>query len=215
MSKNIKGFMGDQIGKLGPAVGRKWRGKMVYSSYQSNVRDPRTESQMLQRARLTVLQQLGCRLLPVLRLGMKQYAAGRQWTELNCFVSLNKDAVSGSTAEGLEVSYDALMVSKGSLAEVLFGSASFANPQEVTVAVEDGGVAGYGASADDKVYVAAYCPDKGQVMLSDGTARRTSESVTLQLPSSWQGMKAHVYAFVAGEHGKVSQSFYAGSGTVA
>ena len=33
MSKNCKGYMGDQIGKLGPAVGSRWKGKMIYRAY--------------------------------------------------------------------------------------------------------------------------------------------------------------------------------------
>ena len=59
MSKNFKGYLGDQIGKLGTAVGRKWKRKMVYSAYQGKVKNPNTEEQQLVRARFALLGQHG------------------------------------------------------------------------------------------------------------------------------------------------------------
>ncbi len=40
MSKNAGGYMGIQIGKLGPAVGSMWKGKNVYRSYNPFVKPP-------------------------------------------------------------------------------------------------------------------------------------------------------------------------------
>lgn len=40
MSKVSKGYMGEVIGKLGPAVGRQWKGKNVMSAYQKFPHNP-------------------------------------------------------------------------------------------------------------------------------------------------------------------------------
>ena len=53
MSKNAGGYMGIQIGKLGPAVGSMWKGKNVYRSYNPFVKTPHTPGQQEQRASLS------------------------------------------------------------------------------------------------------------------------------------------------------------------
>ena len=55
MSKNSGGYMGVQVGKLGPAVGSMWKGRNIFRAYNPFVKNPRTEKQQLQRARFSVI----------------------------------------------------------------------------------------------------------------------------------------------------------------
>lgn len=215
MSKNFKGYMGDQIGKLGTAVGRRWKRKMIYASYQGHVRNPRTEKQMLVRGRFKVLTQLANEMEPALVIGMKGYSDSRQWTERNGFMMANQMAVTGSSAEALEVDYEALHVSMGTLTGVEFGSNDFSQQSEVTATIEDPNV-GTRALADDKVWLVAYCPDLHSVAVSDGTTKRTDGSVTVRVPHKWAGMKVHLYGFVQSstKTTRVSESTYLGFGNI-
>lgn len=215
MSKNFKGYMGDQIGKLGTAVGRRWKRKMVYAAYQGHVRDPRTVEQMLVRGRFKVLAQLTNEMDQVLVPGLKGHADSRQWTERNSFMRINQDAVTGSTVQTLAVNYEALRVSMGGLTGVDFGTADFSQQNEVTVPIEDSR-AGSRAPSTDKVWLAAYCPEMHGLAVSEGTATRADGAVTVKVPHKWSGMKVHLYGFVQGSADKtrVSRSTYIGFGNI-
>ena len=51
MSKYYQGYLGAQQGKLGNAVGRRWKGRNVMAVYQPQIHDPRTTAQQIVRAR--------------------------------------------------------------------------------------------------------------------------------------------------------------------
>lgn len=215
MAKFTPSLMSGIIGKFANAVGYIWKGKYVTRAYVANVPDPRTEPQLLQRAKFGSIAQLAGRMYDALFLGLRSFANGKKNTVLGEFERLNKNATEGATPEAVEISYDAVTISRGSCPEVVFGDASFATPQQVSVPIDDGNAGARKSRTTDKVYLAAYCPDKGQCILSDGTATRSSQNVTITFPTTWQGMKAHVWGFVFSPvTGEASTSFYAGNGTV-
>ena len=213
MSKNFKGYMGDQIGKLGPAVGRRWMGKMVYASYQGRVKNPRTSSQQMVRARFKVLSELTAAFDTALALGLKKVAYSRSMTAANLFVSLNYANVSGTVPTALDVAYEGLTLSRGRLAGMDFGTPSFATPSKVEVDIEDNQLDVEGTSADDTVVLVAYNPAAMYAVVG-ATAKRTDESVSLGVPKRWQGLQVHVYAFVRNSQGEVSDTVYVGSGVI-
>lgn len=215
MSKNAKGYMGDQIGKLGPAVGRRWKGKMVYSAYQPVVRNPRTDRQLLVRARFTALIGLGRTFHTATLLGMASRARSLQITDSNLFFSVNYGAVSGTTPDALTVNYEQLKVAAGPVATVGFGAADYDTPQHIEVLIASDGLDQAGASTSDSVYLAACCVGTKACVVSNGRATRSDESVSLEVPSSWQGQRVHLYGFVCDTNGQASDSVYIGSGTVA
>lgn len=57
MSKNTQGYLGPQIGKLGPAVGFLWKGRNIFRSYNPFVRNPKTPAQVEARAKFKLLAQ--------------------------------------------------------------------------------------------------------------------------------------------------------------
>ncbi len=217
MSKNFKGYLGDQIGKLGTAVGRKWKSKMVYSAYQGKVKNPKTEEQQLVRARFALLGALAASFLDATEIGLKASAKRYDYTESDHFVKRNWDAVTATTPDDVAVDFGALTVSEGRLTGVYFKTPSFSEEAAVSVAFESNVDVGK-ASANDEVYLYVYQPDTDRGVLSQTTSRNAG-SISVDVPARWSGMEVHVYGFVIGgaaeNRGMSSDSEYIGHGTIA
>lgn len=217
MSKNFKGYMGDQIGKLGTAVGRRWKRKMVYSSYQGKVHNPRTEEQVSVRLRFGALSKLASAFLSAIDKGFKKMSELRQTTTGNCFISRNYSAVTLDEGGMVDVHFSNLTVSDGSLPAVTFGTADFSEPETVSVHFQGNGDQP-NTDPNDKVYLFAYQPDLNQGMLS-AAVQRSQATARITVPSTWQGMQVHLYGFAVGDgnkkRGVASESDYVGSGTIA
>jgi hypothetical protein len=115
------------------------------------------------------------------------------------------------------VDYTEIKIAEGSLPEVLFGNASFAEPLQVAVPMSDTtGIEG--ADAHDKVYIFAYSPEAGAGVISDGRNTRADESISVNVPAYWNGHRVHVWGFTIGNgidnKGVISNSRYLGSGTI-
>lgn len=216
MSKNFKGYMGDQIGKLGPAVGRRWKNRMVYSSYQGKVKNPRTTEQMAVRGRFKTLVDLGKDFVKAYGLGLAGAAKTAGITVNNMFVKKNWNAVSGDSAELINIDYSSMVLSSGSLEGVTFSNARFDDTLSVKVNYA-ANLTGYKADADDEVYVFAYAPEVEEGVV--GVAVRNDGTVTLTVPSGWVGLSVHVWGFTIGATkgynlGLASDSTYIGNGTI-
>ena len=219
MSKNFKGYMGDQIGKLGTAVGRRWKGMMIYSAYQGKVANPKTSAQQLVRERFAILGNMSSQFLPAIGISLKPAADRAKSTQTGEFVKLNQEAVTG-TLGSLNIVPEAVKLCKGSLTKVTFGTPNYSTPLTVSVPVTANNVKSYSAQPDDKIYLAVYSGDAGEVAVSAGVDRGTEEtpaaSVSVAVPPTMQGMEVHVYAFVVNaQTTKVSNSVYLGSGEIA
>lgn len=217
MSKNTKGFMGDQIGKLGPAVGRRWKGLMVYSAYQAFVHNPKTLPQVKTRAKFAVLGRLGGAFLKPIRFGFARQAAKNN-TEIGVFVMKNYDNVMVSASGAVQVAYDEIVLSQGKRNNVLFGALDWSTPQKVVVPIVS-------PNSDtenpmtDRVVLVAYCPDLQQCLTSELTETRASSDVQVKYPAAWATSTVHVWGFVIPAVDSVSKlasdSIYLGSGTAA
>lgn len=220
MSKYVKGYMGTQIGKLGPAVGRRWKGKDVMSAYQKFVHDPKTEAQLLVRARFARIVALSRPLRMALLEGMKKSAQRQVITECNAFVRTNWPNVTALTPDDVTVNYSALRLSEGDLPEATFGAVDYGSGTHLHIeATLEGGADQPGANLADKVYLVALCPDRGQAVLG-APSLRSADKVSVNVPASWDGMEVHVYGFAIGAEegsnaGNVSVTAYCGSGEVA
>ena len=220
MSKVSKGYMGEVIGKLGPAVGRQWKGKNVMSAYQKFPHNPRTEAQQLVRARFKRLSQLSSPLRAALLEGMERYAKREVITECNAFVRENWANVTALTPDDVTVNYSALTLTKGDLPEATFGAVDYGTTTHLHIECPlTGGSDQPGASTNDRVYLVALCPDRGQAVLG-APSLRSADKVSVNVPASWDGMEVHVYGFAIGAKdgrnpGKASATGYCGSGEVA
>lgn len=219
MSKNNKGYMGDQIGKLGPAVGRRWKGRQVYASYQKFVANPRTEAQQIIRARFKRAVELSKAYRFGYIIGLLEYANKMKFTEANAFIKQNWSQISATTPDAVEVNYSGIKIAIGDLPEATYGAVDFGTTNHLTIEVAVEGNVSPTALSEDKVYLFAYCPDLNQGCLGSPVLRSAAK-VSVKVPSSWDGMEVHLYAFCIGGNrlskyfGVCSRSAYCGTGEV-
>lgn len=227
MSKNSQGYMGSQIGKLGPAVGFRWKGKNVYRSHQPFVRDPKTTKQLLNRAIFKTVQELSMRFGGAVNIGFRRESDEKQTTTRGLFTLYNRPAVQADSPDSVTVDFASMIVARGPMTNVMFGSPQFDTPAQVDVTFQSMVTAGL-ATNDDEVYVFAYCPDVKCGVLSTPVTR-DELSVSISVPSAWDGMKVHLWGFVRSSYTEptwidqyggymypnmVSDSVYIGSGNI-
>lgn len=222
MSKNMKGVLGEQFGKVGPVVARKFRTENVYSAYQKNVSNPRTEKQQIQRMKFKALSELAHNFACGAIFGFRAAAKGSNLSPRNLFQKTNWEMIEATSLDSMRIDYTGIAVSKGGLDNVAFGTASFDTPGSVKVTFVSNNVACQ-QTANDKVYIYIYCPDAGTGVLSEGV-KRDEANITVHVPAIWNGLKVHVYGFCRNEGqaveefglaaGEASPTQYVGSGDI-
>lgn len=222
MSKNMKGVLGEQFGKVGPVVARKFRTENVYSAYQKNVSNPRTEAQQIQRMKFKALSELAHNFACGAIFGFRAAAKGTNKSPRNLFQKTNWPMIEANTLDSMRIDYTGMSVSKGGLDNVAFGTPSFDTPGSVKVTFVNSFVACQ-QTTNDKVYVYIYCPDAKTGVLSEGV-KRNEATITVQVPAYWMGLRVHVYGFCRNEGqaveefgiaaGEASPTQYCGSGDI-
>ena len=226
MSKNSGGYMGVQVGKLGPAVGSMWKGRNIFRAYNPFVKNPRTEKQQLQRARFGVIAKLATSMSNVVNFGFASKASQERNLPRALFIRENMPCVHANTVDSVTVDYADLVVSRGGLDTPRFGTPQFDTPQQVAVSFSTA-VVGC-ATDDDHVCLGVYCPDARECVF-DKSAKRSDGSAVVDVPAYWNGMKVHVWGFaLAGVDevtfipnyngnmypGQTSDSVYIGTGNI-
>lgn len=203
--------------KLGNTVGYVRGGEQIWRAYNPVVANPKTTKQVLQRAKLALMSELGKQVVMAVQVGYKG-VSDTLHSPRNLFAKKNWSAITGNTPSALVVNYEALLMADGGRIAGTFGNPDFSTTGYVVVPIEGYiPVEGY-CEATDGVRVVAYCPDMNLAVISDGNATLTDGSVQLRVPTQWAGMRVHVYAFTEKqtESGflRTSPSTYVGVGTV-
>lgn len=218
----MKGILGAQYGKIGPVVGRKFREENVYSAYQKNVFNPRSEAQRAHRTRFRALSTLSHDMACGAIFGFRVAAKGTNLSPRNLFQKTNWPNVTATSSGVVNIDYTGMQVSKGGLSIVNFDVPDFDAPLTVKVDFGD-----YGSpcqrTRNDKVYAYVYCPDAKQGIMSNPTEFEAG-TVSVNVPSLWTGMRVHVWGFVRNDGpanegldipaGECSPSRYLGGGTI-
>ena len=223
MSKNVKGLLGQQVGKVGPAVARKFRNLNVYSAYQPNVKNPRTQKQQDNRLRFATLSKLAHGFGCGVRLGFTAAVRGTNESPRNRFTRLNAGAVKTSGPDSVDIDFTAMVVAQGGLCPVRFNSPEFDTPKEVSAKIDELQANACQKTANDKVYLVVFNPGDNLAIISEGVDR-SEQNVTVKVPSRWNGTKVQVYGFVRNDGeantefniaaGECSDSQYVGSGSI-
>lgn len=223
MARNAKGVLGDQFGKIGPVVARKYRNMIVYSAYQPNVTNPRSQGQVTQRRRFAAMAELSHGFGCGAKFGFVVSVQGTKYSPRNMFQKENFAAITVNVDQSIAVNYPSMKVSKGGLAPVHFSAPSYATPSSVSVQWDTDGRAQCQVTPNDEVRVVVYCPDAKAAILSEGVDLGEG-SLRIDVPYFWNGLKVHVYGFArnAGSDypiydiraGECSDSTYLGSGTI-
>ena len=196
MSKNANGYMGIQIGKLGPAIAQMWKGRNVYRSHNPFIHDPKTDAQRQVRTRFGAINQLARALSPAINAGFAYKADAEHTTTRGIFVHINWPFVTVQQAgESLQPQFDfqSIVLSEGPVPTVAFGTPT-AEADTVTIPITDN-FSGIGCALDsDQVNVIMY--DKDKDMSITANALRTANNVVLSYPASWAGDEVELYGYV-------------------
>lgn len=204
--------------KSGPNVFRKWRTLQIMAVYNPEVRNPNTNGQKVVRSALAAAARLAAAFSSAIMLGFENICKGTKTPQRGYFVKLNWSRFHGSAQGSVTVDYEDLVISKGDLPQIQFGNATFENPLQVDVPINDSASV-IGSHRDDIAYVFVYSPEANAGILS-GTGKRVDEEITIHVPAYWNGHRVHVYGFGKGieantiNPGDYSDSRYLGSGTI-
>ena len=210
MAKQRYGINDGYRGTVGTVIGYFWRGKWCLRSRPRFVRNPNTPRQRAARDLFAQTSHLASLMKAALRLGFNAVALERHRTAHNHFQSVNRPCF--SLQEGrLAVDYENLVVAEGPVAPVAFHEPTVADTE--IIVPFDVNPEGRSARGTDEVLLYAWCPSRGEGMLSNPSYRR-SRKVSVTLPVDWAGREVHFYGFVRDADGRASDSTYLGSGTL-
>ncbi|MDD2300589.1 MAG: DUF6266 family protein [Fermentimonas sp.] len=206
-----QGILGGFSGKVGNIVGASWRGIDYIRSMPASVHNPRTEAQVSQRNRFSLVGKMLKTIVPIIRIGF----AGSVGTGKSAFsvaMSYNvKNAVIGLFPD-FEINFDAVKISSGDLygaanaeASSAAGSISFVWDTDLL----------NNAAATDKVILLAFNAVTGEASYDVDAATRADGSGSLAVPPTWDGEMVDTYLALYSAAGKlVSNSVYTGRVTV-
>lgn len=212
MGKINQGILGGFSGKVGNVIGGNWKGIDYMRVKPASVHNPRTEGQMDQRTRFAQVLQFLQPMKDFIKVGYKNYAI--KMTQFNSAMSyILKNAVTGSFPN-YTIDYANALISRGSLAGALNGSATSSTAGAVEFTWYDNSSEG-NAQATDKALILAYNKTKGEAVFVTDGAIRTAGTQTLTVPDDFSGDAVECFiAFISADGLSVSNSKYVGSITV-
>ena len=192
MSKNTQGYLGPQIGKLGPAVGFLWKGRNIYRSHNPFVRNPKTPAQVEARAKFKLLAQTARLLSPAINLGYAYKADSERTTTRGLFVKENFHLLSYDQGQP-DIDMTLLSLADGPLTPVAFGTPSLSD-LTLTVPIANS-YSGIGCALDsDRVHLLVANRTKDMAILV--SAARTDTQLQASLPDTFAGTQVELYGFV-------------------
>ena len=192
MSKNTQGYLGPQIGKLGPAVGFLWKGRNIYRSHNPFVRNPKTPAQVEARAKFKLLAQTARLLSPAINLGYAYKADAERNTTRALFTRENYHLLSYDQGQP-DIDMTLLSLADGPLTPVAFGTPSISD-LTLTVPIANS-YSGIGCALDsDRVHLLVANRSKDMAILV--SAARTDTQLQASLPDTFSGTQVELYGFV-------------------
>lgn len=205
MAKLANGYLEGFVGKLGPAVGYRWKNVWCLRSQPRRANNPRTEAQTKHRAMFKEEVRLAGKMRWAVNIGYKALSDEYDMTAQNLFVHANQQCF--STVNGrFTVDYAHLGISDGPVAPVEVTAWSIDENNVLNVSFEKNPLH-LSCNQHDNVYVYIWCPEAEAGYLTNPVYRRAKQLSTL-LPQLMAGKEIHVYAFVQDEKGRCSATAY-------
>lgn len=201
----------DMIGRTGNNVGRRVKGKNVFSMRPHPSSKPPTPPQINQRAKFGLMAGWLSWITPLINIGFKNYE--QNGSAMNAALSYNLQHAITGIAPNYLIDYAEILYSRGKLSPAFMAEVTAA-----AAAVEfdwlDDFQPGYG-ELTDRVTVFVYNPAKDQYVTLPGAAARSALTFNLPLPADFSGDSVHCYiSMVALQGGVVSDSAYLGTVTI-
>jgi hypothetical protein len=212
MGRIPNGIMGGVSGRVGNVVGSNCCGVYYLRALPRKTHRKPSAGQMTQRGRFAVAQTFVNEIKDFVRTGYHTLAVGMH--ARNAAISYTMHNALAQTAEGYEVVYSKVLVSRGIVEAITTGKADVGT-KKITFS--------WAKDADDmsgrnydRVLAMAYNRDKHNALYDkDFSARRRDETATLAVPADWVGDTLELYLGFISEDGAVaSNSAWLGSITV-
>lgn len=195
-------------GSFGGAVGYiDMQGRVQMRSKAETYHDANTKKQRVTRTAFLAITGLAKGLKDCL-FGLSPIAKQKRITLRNTFVKENFKNVEvyADNTSTAETDFSEVVLSKGDHPSVTFGSPDASQPLTVSVTYstqEDSP----DARGDDSVYLVIYHPIDNKGVISQ-PARRSAGSVSITVPSDWNGASVKVYGFVQGYGSEAAATEY-------
>jgi hypothetical protein len=203
----IDGAFGDFSGKMGNYVFYKLNGKTVCRTIGTVEKITDSQDEVLMRTR--VVSPFLKPLKEFIRIGFKNTPKPQDWTFSSMASSVNKPGAVKGKYPNLEMNYEKVIVSLGSIP----------SPKDPVVSIVDQGlefkwepdIEAEGADTSDQIMVLAYFPATNKALFMTSGARRTEGLQVLKLPSLAANTIIETYiSYVADDRNDVSNSVYTG-----
>ena len=210
MSKIKPGQVGDFNGKIGQVVVSKWRELIVGRSTPRKTSKLPTDKQMEVRSKFALITAFINKLKTYIALGYPKVV--RNQSGRNIAVKYHLDNAVIESADGYEVDYEKVVLSRGDLFSVYDIEVKSLPNREISVEWTTDIMAGDGTNVKDKVAFVTYCPELGTSTGLYPIAERGDLTATLNLMRAYAGKTVHAYMFLVSVDGKsTSDSEYLGS----
>lgn len=196
MAKVFQGAYGTFKNRFMNAVQYKWRGIIVAREHNDSPNNPKTADQTKAREKFAVLTKLGGYLMEVLNMTMAFFIVAKKTTANGQFVKQNYE---NGLDSGNHIDYEHITITpeNSKLTPVGMGELDCTAPGKIACAIESANVNAQINSENDKVYLVAINTDNFEVLMSDGTAKRTTVAdIVINAPNHWTGSQVQVWAFV-------------------
>lgn len=191
-------IIGAGVGKLGNAVFYVKRGQQLARVYQPTVLNPKTALQETARARFAAAVKVAREFSNAIGIGYGYYVRGSV-SARNLFLKKFLPVANGYIGTGggtPTVDLSNIPLSDGSIPQPQFDTPNFATPLTVTVPAPTNTeplIEAAGTEFIPSIVIVVYCSDLGYGVVQKVTL--IDEAMTVTVPASFQGLRAHVYAF--------------------
>ncbi|MEJ2880287.1 DUF6266 family protein [Pedobacter sp. GR22-6] len=181
----------DMIGRAGNNVGRKVKGRNVFSMRPSKSNKPASLPQLNQRNKFGLLTGWTANLNLFIDAGFRHYDA--KMSPMNACISYNskRNVIVGSTAP-FTIDYSKMVLSRGKLAGISLPTV--ATGTGISVVFDWGANLGENnAEPDDKLSFAVYDPTTDEFAIAMKVVNRSALSYELLLPAEFSGNMVQVW----------------------
>lgn len=181
----------------------RFKGQNIVKEKVTEVFNPRTIAQQMQRLRMKTLIGMCDVFAPVIDVGFSQCDV--KMTPDNLFVQLNQKAVAVSEDLEVTIAYDQVVVSKGSRRLPAVTVTLDAEGNQLVFTHEAEKLERRSAD-DDRLYAAVLERGLQKLRLFPLNERKDTAAVNVPLPEGWGEMNLEVYVFIRSKDGRQSSN---------
>ena len=205
-----KGILGPFSGKVGTVIGGTWKGIDYMRSKSSRRNFVPSQKQLVQQAKFALMMRFLQPMSALLEVTFNDYAVKQ--TGVNSAFSYNfKHAIVG-TYPSFSIDYAEVLISKGTLPNVLGPAVTSGAGSVVTFSWTDNSGVGKAQSTDEAVLV-AYCPAMQQAIFGGGEMRSDLTGDLNLVSFSGEVVETYI-GFMSADQRNIAISFYLGQVTV-